>query len=93
MKMLALRQTHVRISRLDRTLITAVVLLSSVFPVELFSNTPPAPNGLNGQYSGKQGQVLVVTGGLGWRVTRALRRGPEAPLTGPVIYEFRLAHR
>ena len=59
--MTALKQTHVRISRLDRTLITAVVLLSSVFPVELFSNTPPAVRGLDGQYSGKQGQVLVVT--------------------------------
>jgi murein DD-endopeptidase MepM/ murein hydrolase activator NlpD len=59
--MTALKQTHVRISRLDRTLITAVVLLSSVFPVELFSNTSPAPKGLDGQYSGKQGQVLVVT--------------------------------
>ncbi len=58
--MMALKQTHLRISRLDRTLITAVVLLSSVFPVELFSNTPPAPMGLDGQYSGKQGQVLVV---------------------------------
>jgi murein DD-endopeptidase MepM/ murein hydrolase activator NlpD len=58
--MTALKQTHVRISRLDRTLITAVVLLSSVFPVELFSNTPPAPVGHDGQYSGKQGQVLVV---------------------------------
>jgi murein DD-endopeptidase MepM/ murein hydrolase activator NlpD len=41
-------------------LITAVVLLSSVFPVELFPNAPPAPKGLDGQYSGKQGQVLVV---------------------------------
>jgi murein DD-endopeptidase MepM/ murein hydrolase activator NlpD len=61
MMMTALNQTHVRISRLDRTLITAVVLLSSVFPVELFSNTPPAAKGLDGQYSGKQGQVLVVT--------------------------------
>jgi len=59
--MMALKQTPVRISRLDRTLITAVVLLSSVFPVELFSNTLPAPKGLDGQYSGKQGQVLVVT--------------------------------
>jgi len=58
--MMALKQTPVRISRLDRTLITAVVLLSSVFPVELFSNTLPAPKGLDGQYSGKQGQVLVV---------------------------------
>jgi murein DD-endopeptidase MepM/ murein hydrolase activator NlpD len=60
MMMTALKQTHVRISRLDRTLITAVVLLSSIFPVELFSNTPPASKGLDGQYSGKQGQVLVV---------------------------------
>ncbi|MGH7148086.1 MAG: M23 family metallopeptidase [Nitrospiraceae bacterium] len=60
MMMTALKQTHVRISRLDRTLITAVVLLSSVFPVELFSNTPPAPKGLDGEYSGKQGQVLLV---------------------------------
>jgi len=56
----ALKQTHARISWLDRTLITAVVLLSSVFPVELFSNTPPAPMGFDGQYSGKQGQVLLV---------------------------------
>ena len=53
-------QTPTRISRLDRTLITAVVLLSSVFPVELFPNTLPASKGHDGQYSGKQGQVLVV---------------------------------
>jgi len=60
MMMTALKQAHLRTSRLDRTLITAVVLLSSVFPVELFPNTPPVPKGLDGQYSGKQGQVLVV---------------------------------
>jgi len=60
MMMTSLKSTHVRISRLDRTLITAVLLLSSVFPVELFSNTPPAPMGHDGEYSGKQGQVLVV---------------------------------
>jgi murein DD-endopeptidase MepM/ murein hydrolase activator NlpD len=60
MMMTVLKQAHLRISRLDRTLITAVVLLSSVFPVELFPNAPPAPKGLDGQYSGKQGQVLVV---------------------------------
>jgi murein DD-endopeptidase MepM/ murein hydrolase activator NlpD len=58
--MTALKQTHAQISRLDRSVIVAVVLLSSVFPVELFSNTPPAPKGVDGQYSGKQGQVLVV---------------------------------
>jgi murein DD-endopeptidase MepM/ murein hydrolase activator NlpD len=56
----AFKQTRSRISRLDKTLITAVLLLSSVFPVELFSNTPSAPMGHDGQYSGKQGQVLVV---------------------------------
>jgi len=60
MMMTALKQAQLRISWLDRTVITAIVLLSSVFPVELFSNTPPAPKGLDGQYSGKQGQVLVV---------------------------------
>ena len=60
MMMTALKQTHGRISRLDRTLITVVVLLSSVFPVELFSHTPPVPKGIDGQYSGKQGQVLLV---------------------------------
>ena len=60
MMMTALKQAQLRISRLDRTMIMAVVLLSSVFPVELFPNTPPAPKGLDGQYSGKQGQVLVV---------------------------------
>jgi murein DD-endopeptidase MepM/ murein hydrolase activator NlpD len=56
----ALRQAHRRISRLDRTVITTVVLLTSVFPVELFPNAPPPPKGSDGQYSGKQGQVLVV---------------------------------
>jgi murein DD-endopeptidase MepM/ murein hydrolase activator NlpD len=53
-------QSSARISRLDRMLIMAVVLLSSIFPVELFSNTTPVPKGHDGQYSGKQGQVLVV---------------------------------
>jgi murein DD-endopeptidase MepM/ murein hydrolase activator NlpD len=53
-------QISARISRLDRTLITAVVLLASIFPVELFSHTASAPKGHDGQYSGKQGQVLVV---------------------------------
>jgi len=53
-------QVHGRISRLDRMVITAIVLLSSVFPVELFSNTAPPPMGFDGQFSGKQGQVLLV---------------------------------
>src|ERR1043166_1464343 len=58
--MMDLTQAQVRVSWLDRMLITAVVLLSSVFPVEFFSNAPPAPKGSDGQYSGKQGQGLVV---------------------------------
>ena len=56
----ALRQVYRRITWFDRTVITSVVLLTSVFPVELFPNAPPPPKGSDGQYSGKQGQVLVV---------------------------------
>ncbi len=55
-----LRQAQFRLSRLDRTLVTAIVLLTSVFPVELFPNQLPPPAGIDGQYSGKQGQVLVI---------------------------------
>ena len=47
-------------SHLDRILIIAVVLLASVFPVELFPNTVPAHRGADGQFSGKQGQVVVI---------------------------------
>jgi murein DD-endopeptidase MepM/ murein hydrolase activator NlpD len=37
-----------------------VVLLASVFPVELFPNTVPAHRGADGQFTGKQGQVVVI---------------------------------
>lgn len=53
-------RTAKRMSIFDRTVITGVVLLTSVFPVELFSTAPPPPRGSDGQYSGKQGQVVVV---------------------------------
>src|SRR5690349_20488556 len=56
----ALKQVGQRVSRLDRTLIMLVVLLTSVFPVELFPNAPPPPKGIDGQYSGRQGQVVLV---------------------------------
>lgn len=55
-----LQEAHVRMSRLDRVLIIVVVLMTSVFPVDLFSNSPPPPKGIDGQFSGRQGQVLVV---------------------------------
>ncbi len=47
-------------SHLDRFLIISVVLLASVFPVELFPNTVPAHRGADGQFSGKQGQVVII---------------------------------
>jgi hypothetical protein len=40
--------------------IMAVLLLASVFPVDLFPNAPHEIQGADGQYSGKQGQVLLV---------------------------------
>ena len=81
-----LKQAQVRISRLDRTLITAVVLLTSVFPVELFPNTPP-PKGINGQYSGRQGQVLVVKVPESEEVTEV--KGTFLNRTIPFFREFR----
>lgn len=60
MIMPVLKQASGRMSQLDRMLITTVVLVTSMFPVELFPSAPPPPKGSDGQYSGKQGQVLVV---------------------------------
>ncbi|HSS30985.1 MAG TPA: M23 family peptidase, partial [Nitrospiraceae bacterium] len=82
-----LTQTPVRVSWLDRMLITAVVLLSSVFPVELFSNTSPAPRGSDGQYSGRQGQVLVVKVKGEERATEV--KGTFLNRTIPFFREFR----
>jgi murein DD-endopeptidase MepM/ murein hydrolase activator NlpD len=56
----AFQHARQRLSGLDRTLIMAIVLVTSVFPVELFPNAPPAPKGIDGQYSGRQGQVVLV---------------------------------
>jgi len=49
--------------------ITAVILLASVLPVDLFPNAPHEIQGADGQYSGKQGQVLLVQVRTGDRVT------------------------
>ncbi|WP_447973312.1 M23 family metallopeptidase [Nitrospira sp. Kam-Ns4a] len=46
--------------RFDRLTIMAVVLLASVFPVELFPGPPRDLRGTDGQFSGKQGQVVLV---------------------------------
>jgi murein DD-endopeptidase MepM/ murein hydrolase activator NlpD len=56
----ALNHAGRRMSGMDRMVIMIVVLLTSVFPVELFPNGPPPSKGVDGQYSGRQGQVLLV---------------------------------
>jgi len=82
-----LKAASLRISRLDRTLIMAIVLLTSVFPVELFPNAPPLPKGSDGQYSGKQGQVLVVKVPVADRVTEV--KGTFLDRTIPFFREMR----
>jgi murein DD-endopeptidase MepM/ murein hydrolase activator NlpD len=37
-----------------------VVLMASIFPVDLFPGSLPTPKGIDGQYSGRQGQILLV---------------------------------
>jgi len=49
-----------RLWALDRSLLMAVLLIGSVFPVDLFPGSLPAQKGIDGQYSGKQGQIIVV---------------------------------
>lgn len=44
----------------ERMILALVVLLTSIFPVELFPGSLPVPKGVDGQYSGKQGQIIVV---------------------------------
>ncbi len=46
--------------RIDRLAISVVVLLTSVFPVDLLPSAPHETRGTDGQFSGKQGQVLLV---------------------------------
>lgn len=46
---------------LDRRAVMAVVLVASIFPVDLFPGSLPTPKGIDGQYSGRQGQIVVVT--------------------------------
>lgn len=48
------------LASMDRRLLMAVVLFASIFPVDLFPGSLPAPKGIDGQYSGKQGQIVVV---------------------------------
>lgn len=47
-------------ARMDRVAIMAIVLLTSIFPVDLLTSAPPEPHGVDGQFSGKQGEIVVV---------------------------------
>ncbi|MCC6139095.1 MAG: M23 family metallopeptidase [Nitrospira sp.] len=49
-----------RASQFDRMVLTAIILLASIFPIELVPGSMPAPKGADGQYSGKQGQIVLI---------------------------------
>lgn len=49
-----------RASQFDRMILTAIVLFASIFPIELVPGSMPAPKGADGQWSGKQGQIVLV---------------------------------
>jgi murein DD-endopeptidase MepM/ murein hydrolase activator NlpD len=83
----ALKQAGQRVSRLDRTLMMLIVLLTSVFPVELFPNAPSPPKGIDGQYSGRQGQVLLVKVPLSEEATEV--KGTFLDRTIPFFREVR----
>jgi murein DD-endopeptidase MepM/ murein hydrolase activator NlpD len=47
--------------RLELLAVVAILLLASVFPVDLSPSAPHQLPGRDGQYSGKQGDVLLIT--------------------------------
>jgi murein DD-endopeptidase MepM/ murein hydrolase activator NlpD len=46
--------------RPDLMVIMSIVLVTSVFPLDLLTSAPTEPRGTDGQLSGKQGEVLLV---------------------------------
>lgn len=55
-----MQAVQMRASQFDRMILTAIVLIASIFPIELVPGSMPAPKGADGQYSGKQGQIVLV---------------------------------
>jgi murein DD-endopeptidase MepM/ murein hydrolase activator NlpD len=45
---------------LDRIVLAAVVLMAGMFPAEVFPVAPRLSNGIDGEYSGRQGQIVLV---------------------------------
>lgn len=58
--------------RADLMAITAVILLASVFPVNLVPSAVQEVPGVDGQFSGKQGDILLVTVPAHGRTTEAV---------------------
>lgn len=82
-------RTTERGRRRDRLTIMAVVLLTSVFPVELFPGAPRDLRGADGQFSGKQGQVVVIQVPVGADLSRGDRVEVDGRFLGRVIPFFR----
>lgn len=55
-----IQAVQARASQFDRMILTTIVLIASIFPIELVPGSMPAPKGADGQYSGKQGQIVLV---------------------------------
>jgi murein DD-endopeptidase MepM/ murein hydrolase activator NlpD len=53
------------IANVDRLAIVLIVLLASIFPVDLLTSAPMEPPGSAGQLSGKQGEVVLLNIGVG----------------------------
>ena len=60
--------------RTDLMMVVAVVLLASIFPVDLVPSALQEPRGSDGQLSGKQGQVLLVKVSVPEQATSAAGR-------------------
>jgi len=46
--------------RIGKMVFVAMLLGAGVFPIDVFSGSPPGAQGIEGQYSGKQGQIIVI---------------------------------
>lgn len=60
MRIPAFKKVHRRIFRFDRAVLLVVVLVAGGFSVNVFPGFSQAPKGIDGQYSGRQGQIIVV---------------------------------
>ena len=60
MRIPAFKKVHRWNFRVNRTALLVVVLLAGGFSVNVFPGFSQVPKGLDGQYSGRQGQIIVI---------------------------------